>query len=342
MTSAGNNLTRFTKVSKAQSLDVRFLKKSRASFCSDDGIALAMKESTECCSKSACENARNTRHKYCASVVFSSCDISVSWSLAKASSACIGPPKYCECIVTLVSASVTLSKACATSLQRVALSSHALPALLDAAPRVRSNVSFKAFKDVIALRPSLLFIASGTLSASAFAASTTLGGAQNALAAVDVGSKAPEFTLPGTAGDSVTLSDALKANDYVVLYFYNQDGSPGCSIEAQRFESAIPQFTAKKARVLGVSMDSLEKHEEFCDSKGLKSFTLLSDNDGRVSEAYGADLKIPIFGRFSDRQTFLIKNDGTIVNHWLERDSSMASVKTTAHVDQILAAIEAA
>ena len=172
MTSAGNNLTRFTKVSKAQSLDVRFLKKSRASFCSDDGIALAMKESTECCSKSACENARNTRHKYCASVVFSSCDISVSWSLAKASSACIGPPKYCECIVTLVSASVTLSKACATSLQRVALSSHALPALLDDAPRVRSNVSFKAFKDVIALRPSLLFIASGTLSASAFAASS--------------------------------------------------------------------------------------------------------------------------------------------------------------------------
>ena len=78
----------------------------------------------------------------------------------------------------------------------------------------------------------------------------------------------------------MTLSDALKANDYVVLYFYNQDGSPGCSIEAQRFESAIPQFTAKKARVLGVSMDSLEKHEEFCDSKGLKSFTLLSDNDG--------------------------------------------------------------
>jgi len=200
------------------------------------------------------------------------------------------------------------------------------------ARRVRASAVHRNEVDVELDRRSMLL-------ASAFAASTTLGGAQNALAAVDVGSKAPEFTLPGTAGDSVTLSDALKANDYVVLYFYNQDGSPGCSIEAQRFESAIPQFTAKKARVLGVSMDSLEKHEEFCDSKGLKSFTLLSDNDGRVSEAYGADLKIPIFGRFSDRQTFLIKNDGTIVNHWLERDSSMASVKTTAHVDQILAAI---
>ena len=210
-----------------------------------------------------------------------------------------------------------------------------MPAKRDARRVRASAVNRKEVDDVELGRRSVLL-------ATAFAASTTLGGAQPARAAADIGSKAPEFTLPGTAGDSVTLSDALKANDYVVLYFYNQDGSPGCSIEAQRFESAIPQFTAKKARVLGVSMDSLEKHEEFCDSKGLKSFTLLSDNDGAVSEAYGADLKIPIFGRFSDRQTFLIKNDGTIVNHWLERDSSMASVKTTAHVDQILAAIEAA
>ena len=158
---------------------------------------------------------------------------------------------------------------------------------------------------------------------------------------VEAGGAAPDFTLTGTDGN-VTLSEALKSNEFVVLYFYNQDGSPGCSIEAQRFEAAIPQFTAKKARVVGVSMDSLEKHNEFCSDKGLKSFTLLSDNDGTVSEAYGADLKIPIFGRFSDRQTFLIKKDGTVAAHWLERDSSMASVKTTAHVDQILAAIDAA
>lgn len=165
---------------------------------------------------------------------------------------------------------------------------------------------------------------------------------RRSVAAANVGDVAPDFTLPGTKGDTVRLSDVLKANDFVTLYFYNQDNSPGCSVEAQRFEAAIPEFTKRRTRVLGVSMDSLEKHEDFCAQKALGSFTLLSDGDGSVSEAYGADLKIPIFGRFSDRQTFLIKSDGTIVQHWLERDQSMASVKTTAHVDQILAAIDAA
>lgn len=163
-----------------------------------------------------------------------------------------------------------------------------------------------------------------------------------AVAAANIGDKAPDFLLPGTKGESVQLSDMLKQNDFVTLYFYNQDNSPGCSIEAQRFEAAIPEFTKRRTRVLGVSMDSLEKHDDFCAQKGLGSFTLLSDSNGSVSEAYGADLKIPIFGRFSDRQTFLIKRDGTIVQHWLERDQTMASVKTTAHVNQILAAIDAA
>lgn len=158
--------------------------------------------------------------------------------------------------------------------------------------------------------------------------------------ALDVGAKAPEFALPGTGGGAtVELSKILQENDFAVVYFFNQAGSPGCTIESQRFEAAIPAFKAKNTRVVGISMDTLEKQDEFCTGKGLKSFTILSDNDGSVSSAYGADLKIPLLGRFSDRQTFLIKKDGTIVGHWLERDQSMASVKTTAHVDQILAAI---
>ena len=176
----------------------------------------------------------------------------------------------------------------------------------------------------------------GTMGVSLGLASTP------AARALDTGAKAVNFTLPGTDGETIELDKVLSQNDFVTLYFYNQDGSPGCSIEAQRFEAAIPEFKSRKTRVLGVSMDSLDKHEEFCSSKGLKSFTLLSDNDGKVSEAYGADLKIPLLGRFSDRQTFLIKKDGTVIGHWLERDQSMASVKTTAHVDQILAAIDAA
>ena len=126
-----------------------------------------------------------------------------------------------------------------------------------------------------------------------------------------------------------------------MVYFYNQDGSTGCSIEAERFNQAQEQFKAKKARVLGVSMDSIESHEGFCDKKGL-TFSLLSDGDGAVSKAYGAELTLPIFGKFSDRQTFLVGKDGLVKAKWKEmgakvEEEKMASVKSTAHVEQVLA-----
>ena len=157
--------------------------------------------------------------------------------------------------------------------------------------------------------------------------------------ALDVGAAAPVFTLPATGGGTVALADVVKANKYTVLYFYNQDFSSGCSIEAERFNQALGDFKAKGAEVVGVSMDPMDKHEEFCSAKDLK-FKLLSDNDGKVSEAYGADLKIPILGKFSDRQTFLIDSSGVVKGHWLERDGSMANVKTPAHTSQILEAID--
>ena len=142
-----------------------------------------------------------------------------------------------------------------------------------------------------------------------------------------------------TGGGTVALADVVKANKYTVLYFYNQDFSSGCSIEAERFNQALGDFKAKGAEVVGVSMDPMDKHEEFCSAKDLK-FKLLSDNDGKVSESYGADLKIPILGKFSDRQTFLIDSSGVVKGHWLERDGSMANVKTPAHTSQILEAID--
>ena len=161
----------------------------------------------------------------------------------------------------------------------------------------------------------------------------------DAYALGDVGSAAPKFTLPATGGGTVALEDVLKANKYTVLYFYNQDFSQGCSIEAERFNQALPDFAKKGAEVVGVSMDNMEKHEEFFTAKGL-GFKLLSDGDGSVSASYGADLKIPILGKFSDRQTFLIDASGTIKGHWLERDGSMGNVKTPAHTQQILEAID--
>ena len=66
----------------------------------------------------------------------------------------------------------------------------------------------------------------------------------------------------------MTLSEALKSNEFVVLYFYNQDGSPGCSIEAQRFEAAIPQFTAKKARVVVSPWTAWRNTTNFVQTRG--------------------------------------------------------------------------
>jgi peroxiredoxin Q/BCP len=183
--------------------------------------------------------------------------------------------------------------------------------------------------------------------AAAFATTTTTSFGGVAFAGgeslVNVGDVAPDFTLPSTGGGSIALKDILAENDYAVVYFYNQDGSTGCSIEAERFNQAQDAFKAKKARVLGISMDSIESHEGFCDKKGL-TFSLLSDGDGSVSKAYGAELTLPVFGKFSDRQTFLVGKDGKVKAHWKEMgaktdEEKMASVKSTAHVEQVLAAM---
>ena len=140
------------------------------------------------------------------------------------------------------------------------------------------------------------------------------------------------------AGGTVALPDLLKENKFVVLYFYNQEFSPGCSVEAQRFQQNLDAFKSKGAAVVGVSMDPVEKHDEFCDKGGL-TFPVLSDSDGEVSKKYGAELSIPLLGKFSDRQTFLINSEGIVTAHWLERDGSMANVKTSEHAEQVLQAI---
>jgi thioredoxin-dependent peroxiredoxin len=161
------------------------------------------------------------------------------------------------------------------------------------------------------------------------------GAAATAVKAPGVGDVAPTFTLPSTKGTDVSLSSVIGAGKWLVLYFYNADGTTGCSLEAQRFQQALPAIEALNATLIGVSMDSLSKHTEFCSDKKL-SFTLLSDTDGSVSEAYGADLRIPILGRFSDRQTFLVDPKGVIRAKWEERTGSMASVKTPEHAQQVI------
>ena len=177
------------------------------------------------------------------------------------------------------------------------------------------------------------------LAASALLAA--LSAAPRAFAAVEVGSDAPAFMLPATTGKDISLGELTAGGRYAVVYFYNADFTSGCSLEAQRFQQALPAFAAANASVVGISMDLLSKHTEFCSQKSL-TFPLLSDQDGSVSKLYGADLNLGPFGKFSDRQTFLISPQGQVIAKWKEADGSMASVKTPEHTAQILAALQKA
>ncbi len=116
---------------------------------------------------------------------------------------------------------------------------------------------------------------------------------------------APAFTLPTNDGKGqLSLSDLR--GKWVVLYFYPKDFTPGCTLEAQRFQRDLAKYQVKNTMVVGVSADSVNTHAEFCNAEGLK-FPLLADEDGSVSKAYGSWM-----GYLSMRHTFIIDPDGVL------------------------------
>lgn len=144
------------------------------------------------------------------------------------------------------------------------------------------------------------------------------------------GAAAPEFTLASQDGRPVSLKD-LRGR-WVVLYFYPKDFTRGCTIEAHEFQKNLPRFRKAGAVILGVSMQSVESHKEFCAKEGL-AFKLLADTTGEVSKAYGSTLAAPL--GLSARNTFLIAPDGTIA-------ASFLKVSPAGHADEVLRAIAAA
>lgn len=133
---------------------------------------------------------------------------------------------------------------------------------------------------------------------------------------IEVGKKAPAFTLESSDGDKVKLSDF--AGKPVVVYFYPRDNTPGCTVEAQEFTAAMPAFKKAGAIVFGVSKDSIASHCKFRDKYGL-SFPLLSDPEGKVLEAYGAWGDKVMYGKKMKgiiRSTVLIGKDGKVAKHW--------------------------
>ena len=124
---------------------------------------------------------------------------------------------------------------------------------------------------------------------------------------VQVGDKAPDFTLVSQSGEQVRLSDRL-ADRVVVLYFYPKDETRGCTAEACAFRDSHEVFAEAGAEVIGVSSDSAGKHAAFADHHGLP-FTLLSDEGGRVRKSYGVPA---VLGLIPGRVTYVIDRSGTV------------------------------
>ena len=144
----------------------------------------------------------------------------------------------------------------------------------------------------------------GSLEMAATAADLQ-GGAQWGTTALPVeGKPAPEFALLDEEGQLRHLSDWQ--GHWVVLYFYPKDFTSGCTIEARRFQTDLPEYRAIDAEIVGISADTVNRHREFCDSEGLK-FSLLSDPGGEISSLYGSWL-----GEMSLRNTFIIDPDGVL------------------------------
>ena len=151
---------------------------------------------------------------------------------------------------------------------------------------------------------------------------------------LEVGDKAPDFTLAADGGGKVSLK-ALKGKT-VVLYFYPKDDTPGCTAEACAFRDQLPDFSKVKAAVVGISRDSVASHDKF-KKKFKLPFPLASDAGGKVCEAYGAWGEKSMYGKKYmgiERSTFLIDEKGVVKGAWRK-------VKVPGHVEAVLAAAKA-
>ena len=150
---------------------------------------------------------------------------------------------------------------------------------------------------------------------------------------IDIGKKAPQFTLEGTGG-SWSLSDA--AGSAVVIYFYPRDNTPGCTQEGEDFAAAYPLFKKAKALIFGISADSMASHEKFKEKMGFP-FELLSDPDKKICKLYDVIQEKSMYGKKFlgiERSTFLIDGKGVLRQEWRK-------VKVNGHAATVLAAVKA-
>ena len=145
------------------------------------------------------------------------------------------------------------------------------------------------------------------------------------------GDAAPDFTAPTDSAGTATLS-AMKGGA-VIVYFYPKDNTPGCTTEAQGFRDALDDFAKLGAEIVGVSKDSVKRHDNF-KAKYELPFALISDEDGVICEAYGVWQEKKNYGKTYMgivRTTFLIDEKGKVAEIW-------RNLRVKGHVDKVLEA----
>lgn len=148
---------------------------------------------------------------------------------------------------------------------------------------------------------------------------------------IAIGERAPDFELPGDGGSTISLS-AFRGS-IVVLFFYPKDDTSGCTTEALDFTSLKEEFDAIGVKLIGISPDSVKRHDKFKAKHGL-TVTLASDEEKQVLEAYGVWVEKSMYGRKYmgvERTTLLIDSNGEIVRIWNK-------VKVAGHAAEVLAA----
>ena len=149
---------------------------------------------------------------------------------------------------------------------------------------------------------------------------------------INEGDKAPDITTAASDGSTVSLA---RPGQPLVLYFYPKDDTSGCTREAQDFTALAPDFARAGVKIVGISRDPMKSHEKFIGKYSL-AVSLISDEDGRISDAFGTWVEKSMYGRKymgMERATYLIGADGRVLKAWRK-------VKVPNHAEEVLKAAQ--
>ena len=200
------------------------------------------------------------------------------------------------------------------------------------ASKTAAKVAKKSIKPATTKKARLVAKASATASMGQTVASQ-VSKAQVPASQVSVGQPVGDFVLPATGGKEIALA-SLKGKN-VVIYFYPKDLTPGCTLEGQDFTRLYPEFSKANTEVLGVSRDPVGLHEKFKEKEGY-CFDLLSDNDGKLTEAFGVWKEKQNYGKTYmgiERSTFFIDANGVLQKEW-------RGVRAEGHAEAVLSTVK--